>query len=123
MPHDLRVLLSDVQIFIARLERFTDSRTLEELKQDELRSAAVQLEFVLIAEALKRIERTSPEVYRRVQRVREVANFRNVIVHDYDHIDLELTWDSVIKDVPVLKQQIDAWAAEIGMQTPPEAAQ
>ena len=74
----------------------------------------------LIAEVLKRLERMSPEIHARVDRIRDIAGMRNTIVHDYDEVDLEIVHDAATFDVPLLKQQIDAWAAELGMEPPPE---
>jgi uncharacterized protein with HEPN domain len=39
---------------------------------------------------------------------RDVAAFRNVIVHDYLGIDLHQIWDIIERDLPVLKGQVEA---------------
>ena len=36
-----------------------------------------------------------------------IAGFRNVVAHGYLDIDLNLIWDIVIRDVPVLKTAIE----------------
>ena len=33
---------------------------------------------------------------------------RNRIVHDYFDVDLQVVWQTVHRDLPVLRQQIDA---------------
>jgi uncharacterized protein with HEPN domain len=33
-----------------------------------------------------------------------MAGMRDVLIHDYDQVDLELVWDVVTKDLPELKK-------------------
>jgi len=70
-------------------------------------------EFTIIAEALSRIEAISPDLHTRVDNVRKIANFRNVIVHDYFHVDDAYVWKVIHYSVPILKQQVTEWAAEL----------
>jgi uncharacterized protein with HEPN domain len=37
---------------------------------------------------------------------REIAAFRNILVHDYLGIDLETVWEITQRDIPRLKQAI-----------------
>lgn len=48
---------------------------------------------------------------------RSIAGFRNVMVHDYLGIDLDIVWDVVENDLSVLKAHIAAVLAELG-ETP-----
>ena len=38
---------------------------------------------------------------------RDIAGFRNVVVHDYLGLDLEQIWDIVRLNLPVLRQQME----------------
>ena len=119
MPHDVRKLLRDMQQFITELEEFRGGRSLEQLEKDVLHLRAVEMQFVLISEVLKRMEAMSPEVHHRVDSVRDIAGMRNTIVHDYDEVDIEIVHDAASVDIPILKQQMNAWADELGMEPPP----
>ena len=44
---------------------------------------------------------------------RDIAAFRNVVVHDYLSGDLDLVWRIVSDDVPELQKQIDRIVSEI----------
>ncbi len=46
---------------------------------------------------------------------RKIAGFRNVIVHDYLGIDLDIVWGIVEQDLPVLRQTVDAMLTESGV--------
>jgi len=45
---------------------------------------------------------------------RNIAAFRNVLVHDYLGIDLTQIWDIVQNDLPVLKRAIAAILENLG---------
>jgi uncharacterized protein with HEPN domain len=53
-----------------------------------------------IGEILSRIEN---EKYREVLSVREVRDFRNIIVHDYDTLDLMIVEKILLEDLPGLE--------------------
>jgi uncharacterized protein with HEPN domain len=38
---------------------------------------------------------------------REIAAFRNVVVHDYLSVDLDLVWRIVVERIPELRLQIE----------------
>lgn len=37
---------------------------------------------------------------------KELYKIRCIIVHDYDHIDLDRLWNTVIRDVPAMRKEI-----------------
>lgn len=118
-PHDICKLVRDMQRFIMELEAFLGGHTVSELAEDVKSLRAVEMQFVLIAEVLKRMEKLSPEVHAKVDSVRQIAGMRNTIVHDYDEVDVEIVHDAASVDIRLLKQQINAWADELGMRPPP----
>jgi len=44
----------------------------------------------------------------------EIAAFRNVLVHDYLGVDIEIIWDITQEEVPELKSAIEAILASFG---------
>jgi uncharacterized protein with HEPN domain len=113
MQRDLRVYLADVQQAIAHIQDFTLGMTHESYQSDLRTRRAVEREFTIIAEALSRIAHISPELRQRVDSVRQIANFRNIIIHEYDVLDDDYVWKTVQDFIPILALQIDAWAAEL----------
>jgi len=45
---------------------------------------------------------------------RNIAGFRNVIVHDYLGIDVEQIWDIVEQDLPKLRSAVDSMIIKLG---------
>jgi uncharacterized protein with HEPN domain len=60
----------------------------------------------LLGESVRRISEELKERHSEVP-WREMAAFRNVVVHDYMGLDLGLVWRIVTDRVPELQQQIE----------------
>lgn len=37
---------------------------------------------------------------------RDMPEMRDVLIHEYDEIDLDLVWEVIINDLPILKKSI-----------------
>lgn len=49
---------------------------------------------------------------------RDIAGFRNVLVHNYLGIDLDYVWRVVEDDLPVLKHRVGVMLLELGVKRP-----
>ena len=56
---------------------------------------------------------TRPCCAARIEDARKIANFRNVIVHEYNLLDDAQIWNIATDAAPVLKLQIDRWLGEL----------
>ena len=81
---------------------FTAGRSYNEYLTDKMLSSAVERQFEIIGEALIRLRRTEPETAAMVPDVSDIIGFRNVLVHDYDGIDVQEVWATIQRDVPKL---------------------
>jgi len=69
---------------------------------DRKTQAAVEREFEIIGEALARLRREFPEVASGVPELREVVDFRNLLSHGYDSVDLRVVWSLAQHELPAL---------------------
>lgn len=76
-------------------------RFVEELQIQD----AIIRRLEIIGEAAKRLEANFKEKYPAIP-WRKMAGLRDVLIHDYDEIDLELVWEVVVRDLPELKLAI-----------------
>ncbi|MBI5970842.1 MAG: DUF86 domain-containing protein [Deltaproteobacteria bacterium] len=66
---------------------------------------AVEREFEIIGEAINQLKAVEPEI--KIPDTRKIIAMRNRIIHGYDSVDDTIIWNVVIKDMPVLKCEIE----------------
>jgi uncharacterized protein with HEPN domain len=96
--------LLDILEAIARIERYValgKARFLE----DELIQVWMIHHLERIGEAAARLGREFHEAHPQVP-WREMVAMRNLLVHEYFSVDLEEVWETAVRDLPLLKAQI-----------------
>jgi uncharacterized protein with HEPN domain len=83
-----------------RIESWTRTMSREAFFDDRRTQAAVEREFEIIGEAMTRLRRDFPEVAAQVPELREVIDFRNLLSHGYDSIDLRVVWSLAQHELP-----------------------
>ena len=119
-PRSVRQLIQDIQLCIRDIQELTYGFTFQQYVSTKAVRLAVERQFISIGEATARLKRASRDTRSRIERAISITQFRNFLVHEYEAIDDEQVWNVVQHSIPLLKQQIDAWAAELGMEAPPE---
>jgi uncharacterized protein with HEPN domain len=105
-------LLLDVREAGESILQHTAGRSLAEYSADRFFRRAVEREFEIIAEALKRIEQLDPTTAARIPELRRIVDFRNRIIHGYDTVDDAVVWGVVQKHLPLLmKETADLFGA------------
>jgi uncharacterized protein with HEPN domain len=104
MTRDPRVYLAHILECADRIERYL-GQDREAFLRDTMVQDAVIRNFEVIGEATKRI----PEQFRVVHAAipwRLMAGFRDVLIHDYEGVDLERVWRIAQEDLPAVKTAI-----------------
>jgi len=113
MRRSLLAYLEDINLALSDLEAFMYNKSLAEYKADRLLQAAVERKFTIIGEAFARIEQHFPGDRERIADVRAIVAFRNLLIHQYETVDLEEVFNIVRGPMPQLKTQINAWILEL----------
>jgi uncharacterized protein with HEPN domain len=103
---DPRVYLAHILECIQRVERFTNEGR-SRFFQDVMVQDAVLRNFEVIGEAAKRLD----EAYRAAHPEipwRSLAGLRDVLIHQYESVDLERVWAMVEGELPGLREAIAA---------------
>lgn len=71
---------------------------------------AVVRNIETIGEAVNKINSTAPDFIQKHPELpwAQMRGMRNIAIHEYFFVDLEIVWTTVKDDFPKLKQQIDA---------------
>lgn|SRR5574341_1721558 len=101
MPRDSRQLLTDIQNAALKIAEYVRDITLEQFKSEPMRSDAVLMNLAIIGEASKNlpehIQQLSPETD-----WRRISGLRNIVIHEYFGVDLDIVWGITQKHVPGL---------------------
>jgi len=89
--------LEDIRDCAAYIVTTTQDATLESYEANRTLRQAVERNFEIIGEALNRIGRVDAQTAEELGDYRQIIAFRNILIHGYDHIDVEIVW-RVIQD-------------------------
>ena len=106
MSKDPRVYLAHILECIGKIERFTVTGKTRFLADDMVQDAVLR-NFEVIGEAVKRLDETYRVAHPEIS-WRALAGLRDVLIHQYERVDLERVWTLVEKEVPQLKRVIVA---------------
>ena len=105
MHRDFRVYLEDILEAAGAAREFVAGMGKEELGKDRRTREAVVRNLEIIGEAVKKLppqtKRDHPEV-----EWKKIAGLRDILVHDYFGIDMDIVWDVVQSKLPVLAEQV-----------------
>jgi uncharacterized protein with HEPN domain len=98
---DIRLYLKDILEALRAVEKFVEGMEFNEFQADDKTSSAVIRKFEVIGEAAKNIPEAIQEKYPGVP-WKEMAGFRDKLIHFYFGIKYDLVWKSVKSRVPEL---------------------
>ena len=101
----VRILLEEMLEAIGLLQQYTAGLTFEEFAGDVKTQDSVTRRLEIIGEAAKGIPEELRSKYPSVP-WRDITGARDVLVHEYFRIDLEMAWDMVHDDLPTLETEV-----------------
>ena len=103
--------LYDVQQSVDSIfEYLGEKRDFFEYERNKLLRRAVERELEIIGEAVKHLLELDESIC--IDNARRIVDLRNFVIHGYDKVDNVIIWGILSKDLPKLKQQVDAMMAE-----------
>jgi uncharacterized protein with HEPN domain len=103
---------------IANVSEFLGAMTRAELQSDKKTLHAVVRNLEVIGEAVKNVPTEVRDRHPAIPWQR-IAGLRDILIHQYFGIDIDIVWDIVRNKLPELQQQVQAILSESGEETVP----
>lgn len=102
---DFRLYLVDIRDSGSAVLAFVKDLSFEEFCNDRKTSSAVIREFEIIGEAVGKLpdelKQKRPDVA-----WQDIKDFRNLLIHEYFGVDMEIVWKVIQEDIPVLMNAV-----------------
>ena len=102
---DLVLLLNDILESCQKIKKYTKEYSFADFLGDDRTIDAVIRNFTIIGEATSNIDSDFKILNPHIE-WREIKDFRNKMVHDYDGIDYEIVWEIITNFIGALEFQI-----------------
>jgi uncharacterized protein with HEPN domain len=110
MKNKIKKCLYDIDQSIKAIESYVADYKFEEYVQTRMLKAAVEREFLIIGEAMNRIVKMDDTI--NISETSSIISMRNRIVHGYDMIGHTIIWNTIMKNLPQLKQEVQTLLEE-----------
>lgn len=107
-------LLEDIRNAADFVKTATEGVALPQFTQNRLLRQAVERNFEIIGEAMRRLEKDDPAIAARITDYRRIIAFRNVLIHGYDIIDPAIVWSAIEDDLAPLLKDVQALLNTVG---------
>jgi uncharacterized protein with HEPN domain len=105
MQRDYRAYLEDILEAAGAAREFVAGMGKDELTKDRRTRDAVVRNLEIIGEAAKKLPAQMRPDHPEVE-WKKIAGLRDILVHDYFGIDMDIVWDIVQNKLPVLVEQV-----------------
>ena len=99
------VFIEHILDSINAIEVFSEKLTKKELSANRLKQSAIVREIEIIGEAVKNISETLKKNHKEIP-WREITGTRDKMIHHYFGVDLNIVWDIIKINLPVLRKKI-----------------
>jgi uncharacterized protein with HEPN domain len=103
---DTRLRIEDMLEAIQRIEAHSAGLTADQFRQDQKTFDAVVRNLEVIGEAASHLD-DEVTALRPAVPWTDVRAMRHVLVHQYFGVDVGIVWETVVRDLPVLRRELE----------------
>ena len=107
MKQKYNLLLHDILLSIERIQEYIKECEYSDFKASQITIDATIRNLEIIGEAVSQIPNEIKEKYTDIP-WKEIKDFRNVVIHKYRTLDLEILWDIIANRLDDLKIKIQS---------------
>lgn len=111
-PREVLTHLFDVAQAGELLERFTSGRSFDDYVADPMVRSAVERQFEIVGEALRRALDLDPTLADRITDSARIVAFRNRLIHGYATVSDEVVWGVLEGSLPTMRREVDSLLEE-----------
>ncbi|MCW7075531.1 MAG: DUF86 domain-containing protein [Candidatus Methanospirare jalkutatii] len=105
MKKDDSIFLKHMLDAINLIEEYLRDKDYDEFKNNRMLQDAVIREIEIIGEATKNLSMAFRNKHPNIP-WRQIAGMRDKLIHGYFGVDVDAVWDTVMKDIPSLKEKL-----------------
>jgi uncharacterized protein with HEPN domain len=106
--------VKDIRESIEAIFQYVQGISFEVFSNDRMRYSAVVREFEIIGEAVGK-QPDSLKVEHPQVAWQDIKDFRNLLIHEYFGVDLEIVWNVVCNDLPRFYEAVREMEADLGL--------
>jgi uncharacterized protein with HEPN domain len=100
-----RIRLHHIYDAILEIEKYTMDQSHEDFINESIIQAACIRQLEIIGEAANHLSDEIKSLTNEIQ-WREIIGLRNLLIHEYFGVDLDIVWEIIRTDIPLLKSNI-----------------
>lgn len=104
--------IRDMVLAANRVLKYVENTNQQEFEQDLEKQDSVTYRILILGEASKRLSAEFRDKHPNIP-WRQIAGMRNMLVHEYDQVDLDVLWDVTQNSIPDLLGKLSSLANSI----------
>lgn len=101
-----RLYCQDILEAGAAIQSYVAGVDFATFKRERMRYSAVIREFEIIGEAVGKLSAELKQAYPDIP-WQDIKDFRNLLAHEYFGVDLEIVWNTIQSDLPVVLEAVE----------------
>lgn len=105
MKKDDLVYVKHIHDAILKIEEYTETIDYEDFIKQTLIQDGVIRQIEIIGEASKKLSADFKKEHPHIP-WKDIAGMRDKLIHDYFGVDVGVIWDTIVRDIPLLKEYV-----------------